>query len=110
METEKTAFRVKVEPGICGFCCTIVAIPENKRGVRLVIEEPECKQIRRLAGLLKPLTVKDLFVPFSRNPIFNAAERAGCHASCAIPTALAKAAEVATGMALPRSVRIDFVD
>ena len=110
MKTEKNAFRVKVEPGICGFCCTILAIPENKRGVRLVIEEPECKQIKRLAELLTPLTVKDLFVPFSRNPIYNAAERAGCHASCVIPAALSKAAEVATGMALPKSVRMDFVD
>jgi hypothetical protein len=44
----------------------------------------------------------------SRNPIFVSAERARCHASCVIPVAVAKAAEVALEMALPRDVTITF--
>jgi hypothetical protein len=44
----------------------------------------------------------------TRNPVYIAAEKSGCHPSCAIPLAVLKAAEVAWDVALPRDVRIEF--
>jgi pantothenate kinase len=105
---ETQSIHVWVDAGICGFRCSIEATPEKKRNVRLVITESECKQIRHLSRLLQVITLKDLFLPLSRNPVFVSAERAGCHTACPIPSALVKAAEVAMGIALPKSVRIDF--
>ena len=68
----------------------------------------ECKQIQRLSNGLNEMTLKDLFKPLTRNPVYIAAEKSGCHPSCAIPAAVLKAVEVALEMALPKEVRIKF--
>ena len=47
-------------------------------------------------------------MPVTRNPVYLAAQQSGCHASCPIPMAVLKAAEVAMEMALPRDVSIRF--
>ncbi len=107
-KAEGKLIRVTVNPGICGFPCTIEAQREGKRAVRLEVRS-ECAHIQRLGSLLGVITLKELFAPLTRNPIFLSAERARCHASCVIPVAVAKAAEVALEMALPRDVRIVFV-
>jgi hypothetical protein len=99
---------VSVTPGICGFDCLITARRLNKKTVALIIAESECKQIQRLAKHLGKLTLKELFIPVTRNPVYLSAEQSGCHPSCPIPTAALKAAEVALEMALPRNVLIQF--
>lgn len=99
--------RVLVDPGVCGFRCVIWARREGKQQVRFLLES-ECAHIQRMAAHLDVITLKGLFSPLSRNPILLAAEKARCHASCVIPVAVAKAAEVALEMALPRDVRILF--
>jgi hypothetical protein len=68
----------------------------------------ECKQIQRLASGLNEMTLKELFKPLTRNPVYITAEQSGCHPSCAIPAAVLKAVEVALEMALPREVSIQF--
>jgi len=103
----KEGVRVLVDPGVCGFRCVIWAQREGKQQVRLLLES-ECVQVQRLAARLEVITLRGLFSPLSRNPIFVAAEKARCHASCVIPVAVAKAAEVALEMAIPRDVRILF--
>jgi hypothetical protein len=105
--TEDKIVRVAVDPGICGFPCRVEARKGGKSEVRIEVES-ECAHIQRLASMVKVITLRGLFSPLSRNPIFVSAERARCHASCAIPVAMAKAAEVALEMALPRDVRITF--
>jgi hypothetical protein len=56
------------------------------------------------------MSLKELFMPLTRNPVYIAAEKSGCHPSCAIPAAVIKAVEVALGMALPKEVRIKFTN
>ena len=80
----------------------------DKRTVGLEISESECQQIQRFSELVRKLTLKELFMPVTRNPVYLAAEQSGCHASCPIPTAVLKAAEVALEMALPHDVSIRF--
>lgn len=104
-DTPKVAF-VTVEAGICGFACTIRARKSGRRTVTVEIADSDCQQIKRLGTSLTEMTLKDLFLPLSRNPAAIAAEKAGCHPSCAIPSAVLKAVEVAMDMALPKDVRI----
>ncbi len=102
----KSAVKVTVEPGICGFSCEIRARREGSRSARLEIHS-ECEHIQYLATLLDDvITVKELFSPLSRNRIYSSVERAGCHLSCPIPAGIIKACEVAMDLALPKDVTI----
>jgi len=97
-----------VNAGICGFACHIKAWKIDKRTVGLEISESECQQIQQFSKLLTKLTLNEIFMPVTRNPVYLAAEKSGCHASCPIPAAVLKAAEVAMEMALARDVSIRF--
>lgn len=99
--------RVRVEPGVCGFLCSVCARREGKWSVGVEISS-ECKHIRRLGELLTNINVRGLFAPITKNPVSKAAEDAGCHASCPVPVAVMKAAEVAMEMALACDVKILF--
>lgn len=99
---------VTVDPGICGFPCVVKARRIEARKVSLEISGSDCEQIQRMAAQLSILSIKDLFTPLSRNPVYAATEESGCHLSCAIPVAVIKAAEVALELALPQEVRIKF--
>ena len=107
-EVEKEeAVRLEVDPGICAFTCLIYAFKDEKYTVRFEIQS-DCDQIQNLARDLGQVGMKDLFLPMSRNPIFQSAEKSQCHLACPIPCSLVKAAEVALGLALPKKVRITF--
>lgn len=99
--------RVRVNPGVCGFPCSVCARREAKWSVSLEIRS-ECKHTQRFGELLKSINLRGLFSSIRNNPVTRAAEEARCHASCPVPLAVIKAAEVAMGMALPRDVKILF--
>ena len=100
---------LSVDPGICGFTCTVTATQTNKRAVRVDIIESKCQQIQLLSqGLSGEISLKQLFLPLTRNPVYLAAEKAGCHFTCTLPAAILKAVEAAMGMALPKTVSIVF--
>jgi len=99
---------MRVDPGVCGFTCRIAARKGPKKTVKIDIIASECRQVQKVSETLTELSLKDIFLPLSRNPVYLAAERSGCHPSCAIPMAVMKAAEAALGMALPRDVQIHF--
>ena len=108
-EEKKSAdVSVSVEPGICGFDCVINVYRIDKRTVKIEISGSECKQIRRLSAELDEMSLKELFTPMTRNPVYAAAQKSGCHPSCVLPTAVLKAVEAALEMALPRDVRVCF--
>jgi hypothetical protein len=86
----------------------IKARKTGARQVSLAISGSDCEQIQRLAERLATLSMKDIFAPLSRNPVYISAEKSGCHLSCAIPVAIFKAAEVALELALPQEVHIKF--
>jgi hypothetical protein len=107
-DSRSRATCVSVDAGICGFTCRIKAWKIDKRAVGLEISESECQQIQQFSEFLSKLTLKGLFMPVTRNPVYLAAEQSGCHPSCPIPAAVLKAAEVAMEMALPRDAFIRF--
>jgi hypothetical protein len=73
--------------------------------VAVAIVGSQCQQIQKLSGGVTSLSLKEIFTPLTRNPVYTSAEQSGCHASCTIPSAIIKAAEVALEMALPRDVQ-----
>ncbi len=99
---------VTVDPGICGFSCSIRARRDDKKRALLEISDSECEQIQRLSEILKEITLQEIFLPLTRNPVFISAGQVGCHTACPVPVAVVKAVEVALGMAVPREVRIKF--
>jgi hypothetical protein len=96
---------VTVNPGACGFTCTIAAKKIDRRKVAVTISGSQCRQIQKLAGCVTAMTLRELFTPLTRNPVYVGAEQAGCHPSCPVPSAVLKAAEVAMEMAVPRDVQ-----
>lgn len=100
---------IAVDPGVCGFTCVVRARQLDKRSVAVEVAESECQQIKKLAGRLETISLRELFMPLTRNPVYREAQASGCHASCAVPSAVLKAAEVAMGMAVARPVRFNFV-
>ena len=99
---------MNVDPGVCGFPCRIGVRKNGRKTVTVQILSCECKQIQRLSRQLPELTLKDLFLPMTRNPVYIAAEKSGCHPSCGIPMSILKAVEVAMGMAVPKDVEVRF--
>ncbi len=105
---ETTTVCTTADPGICGFPCTIRARKADARTVLVEIGETECKQISKLAQKINQISLRELFAPLTRNPVYAAAQQCGCHASCIIPAAILKTAEIAMEMALPKQVLIEF--
>jgi hypothetical protein len=106
-ERETLIACTKVDPGICGFPCTVKAQKKGARTVSIEISGSECEQIKKLSGLLHDMSLVELFKPITRNPVMISAQKSGCHTSCTIPLAILKTVEVAMEMALPRDVKLE---
>ncbi|NOX33037.1 MAG: hypothetical protein GXP56_04775 [Deltaproteobacteria bacterium] len=100
---------INVNPGICGFDCRVKARQSGKRIARVRVTGSECTMIQNLANHLNDISLKDLFTPLTKNPIFMAAEQAGCHLACPVPVAVVKACEVALELAVPKDAGINFL-
>ncbi len=98
---------LSVSPGICGFNCSISTIKAERRSVKVEILS-DCEKIRKLADEVKLVGLRDALAPFSKNPVYMAAEKSGCHVSCPVPSAILKACEVALDIALPKEVKFIF--
>jgi hypothetical protein len=85
----------------------IEARKQGRDSVSITIES-ECEQICQLNNILGSLALADIFTAAVRNPVFARAQEARCHATCPVPVAILKCAEVELGMALPRDVSITF--
>jgi hypothetical protein len=101
--------RILVEPGICGFSCQVEARRQDKQHAIIEITGSGCELIQKMTESLKDVTLEDIFTPHTKNPVFKAAELAGCHLTCPVPIAVLKAAEVVLELALPKSACINFV-
>ena len=107
-EEKDQAVSVDVDTGICGFPCRIKVWKTGKRAVGLEITGTDCRMINQFAITIDEITMKQLFLPLTKNPIFIAAEKACCHNACPVPSAVVKAVEVALGLALKKDVTFRF--
>jgi hypothetical protein len=102
------ATSVAVEPGVCGFHCTVRAEKSTDGKIRVFITDSKCELVQKMSEFIEAFSLKELFLPLTKNPIYQWAERARCHPSCIVPFAILKAVEVEAGMALPRGAAIEF--
>ncbi len=96
-----------VDPGICGFQSEVEVKKKERRKVDVNLYS-ECPQLVQLNEMLDSLDVRDIFMSPIRNIVFALSEKAGCHASCPVPLAILKCAEVEMELALPRDVILTF--
>lgn len=93
--------------GVCGFT-TQVEAETNDRVCHVTIES-ECKAIQKMANVL---TEVDPFneISFRRGmPKVHEVGHEYCtHAACPVPVGIIKAVEVASGLALPKDVKIEI--
>jgi len=99
--------KMAIDPGICGFQSEVEVKKKERRKVGVNIYS-ECPQLVQLNEMLDSLDLRDIFMPPIRNIVFTLSEKAGCHASCPVPLAVLKCAEVELGLALPRDVMMSF--
>lgn len=97
---------VHIQPGVCGFETEIVAVANGDFAVKLSITSA-CPQIVRLAESLGQISALDILrQPIQETTVYREAGAAQCHAACPVPSAIIKAIEVASGLALPADVHM----
>jgi hypothetical protein len=101
--------KVSIDPGICGFECEVEVRKQNNRKADVTIRS-ECPQLIELNAMLDSLDLRDVLMPPGNNIVFNLSEKANCHASCPVPLAILKCAEVEMGLAIPRDVSMNFTE
>ena len=95
---------VHVMPGICGFEAQIVSSARDVTSVTLEITS-DCPRICQLASELPEVSaLTEIGLPITETSTYKAAARCSVHGACAVPSAIAKAIEVAAGLALPADV------
>jgi hypothetical protein len=99
---------VEVEPGICGFACSVQTSKKAHDAVDVRVE-CGCDMVAELGDQLKEVTIRDLFKrPFNENAVYQKAGECRLHSSCPVPCAIIKATEVELMLALPKTVTISF--
>jgi len=97
---------VEVLPGVCGLTTRIVAQADDMYNVKLEITS-DCAHIKQLAEQLTELSALDeLMRPINETTPYRLAGACRTHAACPVPSAILKAVEVASGMALPADVHM----
>ena len=101
---------VRVEPGPCGFTAQIKAKSEDRYTASLTIES-ECPAVIALNQELATLDMEDIIgrKGFGGSRPFEIAANHLPHSSCPVLSAVLKAAEVELGLALSRTVTIEFI-
>ena len=97
-----------VQAGICGYTTTIEAQEKSRYQVCLNIQS-DCKHIQKLAENLTEVNALQE-ISFRRGMPESLTKGAEfcTHAACPVPVGIIKAVEVASGLALPKEVRIEI--
>jgi len=99
--------KVKVEAGVCGFTTEIVARQNGNPKIELDIKSA-CPHVQALAKeYTEAEGMTEVFAPYSESQLFQKAKQHIKHAACPVPTAIMKAIEVSSGLALPADVKME---
>jgi len=99
--------QVVVNPGICGMKTMVEVFEINKRKVRLKIDS-DCEIIAKIKESLAEIDLLDAIKSPVDSVVYKQFSKFHSHASCPVPMAIIKAIEVEVGMALPKSVFVEF--
>jgi hypothetical protein len=99
---------IQIQSGICGFLTVVRALRGRQKKVGFSIQS-DCEQVRALGDELSELDMRGIIMmPIHHNPVYEAAGKCRLHASCPVPCGVIKAAEVESGLAIRRDVKITF--
>ena len=100
--------RLTVNPGVCGFVCTLTAEKNDDEEI-IIRAETACPAVKKMMeDLEQPLEPYEVcFGKPGNGPVYEAAENLA-HASCPIPSALIKCIEAESNLALPKNVSFEF--
>jgi Family of unknown function (DUF6951) len=102
---------VQVGGGACGFTTRIKAMKEGRREVSIELES-DCEAVAAFGEKLKekgPFGLRDVMTKGVKgNPIVELGSATLSHASCSVPVAILKAAEVELGLNIPCNVIVEF--
>jgi len=98
--------KVDVDPGICGFKTTIRIYPKDSQISRVEIQT-ECPDIKKMEKEVEEVDAyTEIFSKIGESPVYSLARKHCNHAACPVPMAILKGIEVASGLALPKDVKI----
>lgn len=99
---------VNINPGICGLTSKIIIETEDMQEVNIKIES-QCPHIMEMAKEIQAIDgFVECFTRFQDSRVYNAAFKYCKHVACPVPSGIIKGIEIACGLALPKTVRIDF--
>lgn len=101
--------KVEVNSGACGFSVVITAEKGKDKKI-LVSLETECEMVKEMMHDISSIDMMTLFSGWPNNPVYKSAARHLKHVSCPVPSAILKAVEVEAGLAVPKEVRVVFLD
>lgn len=100
--------RAIVHAGICGYTTTIEAQENSKYKVCLNIQS-DCKHIQKLAENLSEVNaLQEISYRRGMPEALTRGAEFCTHAACPVPVGIIKAVEVASGLALPKDVKIEI--
>jgi len=103
--------RVEVFAGVCGHSAVIEVSKVDDTRVQVVIRS-ECDQITDMNPDLQNLQWKgkghEVFKRMTESAVYKSAATHIRHTACPVPSAIIKAIEVETGVAVPKDVTITF--
>ena len=99
-----------IQPGNCGYTCTVIAYQDGKQQVTLKIES-DCKAIQRMAEELAEVNPFEE-ISFRRGVprTLQVGQEYCSHTACPVPVGIIKVVELASGMALPGEVSITLTN
>lgn len=97
-----------VTAGICGMTATIKATSTDQFGPVTLEIESDCPHVQKLASELTEVNPFEEIGFRGEGPkTLRLAAKHCKHAACPVPSGIIKAVEVASGLALPKEVKID---
>ncbi|KIR03061.1 hypothetical protein P261_01876 [Lachnospiraceae bacterium TWA4] len=102
--------KLHICPGVCGLETTVTAVANEDQEVTLTVDSA-CKAVKQMAEALEqPLDgYETCFVKPGEGPVYEVADHL-LHGACPIPAAFIKCVEAECGLALPRSVKMEFIE
>ncbi|HEY5562893.1 MAG TPA: hypothetical protein VIK72_14255 [Clostridiaceae bacterium] len=99
---------VNINPGICGLISKIIIQTEDMQEVNIKIQS-QCPQIMEMAKEIHEIDgFVECFAKIQDSKVYNAAQKYCKHVACPVPSGIIKGIEIACGLALPKTVSIDF--
>jgi len=96
-----------VDPGICRFITRISATFDGEKVECEILSDCSC--VEELAEEIDAMgPFECLTMPYAENEIYKRAGVLLKHSTCPVPMAILKCMEVASGLAIPRDVKIEF--